>query len=111
MVAMVLLQGVTIEFGKLALTLHVCQGGTMSTQALSLISLCVYSFLCRALIGLLLCYLSMSRLNGLDGFDTTICAPTLAIFISVKLPDADNVQGIDDQVGLDVKIEGRVEGK
>lgn len=53
----------------------------------------------------------MGRLNGLDGFDTTIGATSLAIFISVKLPDADNVQGIDDQVGLDVKIEGRVEGK
>ena len=53
----------------------------------------------------------MGRLNGLDGFDTTIGATSLAIFISVKLPDADNVQGIDDQVGLNVKIEGRVEGK
>ena len=83
----------------------------MSTQALSLISLRIYTFLCRALIGLLLCYLSMGRLNGLDGFDTTIGATSLAIFISVKLPDADNVQGIDDQVRLDVKIEGRVEGK
>ena len=53
----------------------------------------------------------MGRLNGLDGFDTTIGTTSLAIFISVKLPDADNVQGVDDQVGLYVKIEGGVEGK
>ena len=53
----------------------------------------------------------MGRLNGFHRFDTTIGATSLTIFISVKLPDADNVQGIDDQVGLDVKIEGRVEGK
>lgn len=38
----------------------------------------------------------MSRLNGLDGFDTTVGATSLAIFISVKLSDADNVQGVDD---------------
>ena len=53
----------------------------------------------------------MGRLNGLDGFDTTIGATSLAILISVKLPDPDNIQGIDDQVGLYVKIERRVEGK
>jgi hypothetical protein len=38
----------------------------------------------------------MGSLNGLDGFDTTIGAASLAIFISVKLPDADNVQSVDD---------------
>lgn len=53
----------------------------------------------------------MGRLNGLDGFDTTIGATSLAIFISVKLPDADNIQSVNDQIGLDVKIEWRVEGK
>lgn len=53
----------------------------------------------------------MGRLNGFDGFDTTIGAASLAIFISVKLPDANYVQGVDDKVGLYVKIEGRIEGK
>lgn len=96
MVAMVLLQRMTIKFGELALALHVCKGRAMSTKALSLISLCVYSFLCRALILWLLCCLRMGRLNGLDGFDTTIGAASLAIFISVKLPDADYVQGVND---------------
>jgi hypothetical protein len=38
----------------------------------------------------------MGRLYGLDRFDTTVGAASLAIFISVKLPDADNVQGVDD---------------
>lgn len=53
----------------------------------------------------------MSSLNGLDRFDTTIGATSLSIFISVKLPDANNIQGVDDKVGLYVKIEGRIEGK
>lgn len=39
MVAVVLIQRMAIKFCELALTLHVCQGGAMSTQALSLISL------------------------------------------------------------------------
>ena len=53
----------------------------------------------------------MGSLNGLDRFDTTIGATSLAIFISVILPDANYVQGVDDKVGLYVKIEGRIEGK